>query len=118
MLDLYVARLVAELAGLIRIYKGRFVLCRDCRSLLAGEGPAVLYPRLFRAYFEQFNWGYRDRYHELRFIQSAFLFTLYLPMRYGNTWRPQEFYEDGFLRAFPMVLNEVPPNPVFTPYVI
>jgi hypothetical protein len=114
-LDLNVTRLVAELAGLVRKYKGRFILSRDCRSLLEGGGLAALYPRLFRAYLEQFNWGYRDRYHELRFIQSAFLFTLYLLKRYGDNWRPHEFYEDSFLHAFPVVLNEVTPNPVYNP---
>ena len=114
-LDLHIARLTAELAGLIRKYKGRFILSRNCRALLAGKGLAALYPRLFTAYVEQFNWSYRDRYPELRFIQTAFLFTLYLLMRCGDTWRPHDFYEDGFLRAFPMVLDEIPQHQVFTP---
>ncbi|MEN8178766.1 MAG: SEC-C metal-binding domain-containing protein [Pseudomonadota bacterium] len=114
-LDLHVTRLVAELAGLIRKYKGRFILSRDCRALLAGGGLASIYPRLFRTYAEQFNWGYRDRYPEIRFIQQAFLFTLYLLTRHGDTWLPHEFYEDSFLRAFPSVLNEMPPSPVFSP---
>ncbi len=113
--ELHITRLVAELAGLIRKYKGRFILSRDCRALLAGEGPASIYPRLFRVYVEQFNWAYRDRYIEHRFIQASFLFTLYLLTLHGENWLPQEFYEDGFLRAFPMVLDEVPPGPVFTP---
>ncbi len=30
-------------------------------------------------------------------MQSAFLFTLYLLTRYGDTWRPRGFYEDAFL---------------------
>jgi len=114
-LDLHIARLVAELAGLIRKYKGRFILSRNCRALAAGKGLAALYPRLFTAYVEQFNWSYRDRYPELRFIQTAFPFTLYLLMRYGDTWRPHEFYEGSFLRAFPMVLDEIPQHQVFTP---
>ncbi len=113
--DLHITRLVAELAGLIRKHKGRFILGRDCRALLAGEGPAAIYPRLFRVYVEQFNWAYRDRHIELRFIQAAFLFTLYLLTRYGESWLPHEFYEDCFLRAFPMLLDEVPPDWVFTP---
>jgi hypothetical protein len=113
--DLHITRLVAELAGLIRKYKGRFILSRDCRRLLANGGLAAIYPRLFRAYVEQFNWGYTDGYPELRFIQSAFLFTLYLLMRYGDTWMPQIFYEDAFIRAFPMLLDEVPPSQVFSP---
>ncbi len=48
-------------------------------------------------------------------MQSAFLFTLYLLARYGDTWRPQVFYEDAFLHAFPMLLDEVPPSQVFSP---
>jgi hypothetical protein len=113
--DLHITRLVAELAGLIRKYKGRFILSRSCRALLSGKGLAAIFPRLFTAYVEQFNWSYRDRYHELRFIQTAFLFTLYLLMRYGDTWRPQKFYEDHFLRAFPMLLEELPQHQFFTP---
>jgi hypothetical protein len=113
--DLHITRLVAELAGLIRKYKGRFILSRDCRKLLAGNGLAAIYPKLFRTYVQQFNWSYRDRYPELRFIQSAFLFTLYLLMCYGDTWRPHEFYEDSFLRAFPAVLDEIPPGSLMTP---
>ena len=113
--DLHVTRLVAELAGLVRKYKGRFILSRDCRRLQAEGGLAAVYPKLFRAYVEQLNWAYRDGYPELRFIQSASLFTLYLLTRYGDNWRPHAFYEDSFLRACPTVLKELPPDPVFTP---
>lgn len=113
--DLHVTRLVAELAGLIRKYKGRFILSRDCRRLLADGGLAGIYPILFRTYVEQFNWAYRDGYPELRFMQSAFLFTLYLLTRYGDTWMPQIFYEDAFLRAFPRLLDEVPPGHLSSP---
>jgi len=112
---LHVTRLVAELAGLIRKYKGRFILSRDCRRLLAGDGMTAIYPKLFRAYVEQFNWAYRDGYPELRFMQSSFLFTLYLLMRYGNISRPQVFYEDAFLGAFPRLLDEVPPSQAISP---
>jgi hypothetical protein len=113
--ELHTTRVVAELAALIRRYKGRFISSRDCRRLLAGDGLAAVYPRLLRAYVEQFNWAYRDRYPELRFIQSAFLFTLYLRTRYGDTWRPHAFYEDSFLRAFPAMLDKVSPTSVFGP---
>jgi hypothetical protein len=113
--DLHVTRLVAELAGLICKYKGRFILSRDCRRLLATDGITTIYPKLFRVYVEQFNWAYRDGYPELRFIQSAFLFTLYLLTHYGDTWRPQIFYEDAFLGAFPQPLDEVPASQVISP---
>ncbi|MBU2677487.1 MAG: SEC-C domain-containing protein [Gammaproteobacteria bacterium] len=113
--DLHIARLVAQLAGLVRKYKGKFILSRNCRALLAEKGLAALYPLLFRTYVERFNWSYRDRYPELRFIQTAFLFTLYLLTRYGGSWRPHEFYEDSLLHAFPMLPDELPQHPVFSP---
>lgn len=82
-IDLHVTRLVAELAGLIRKYKRKFILSRNCRTLLAQQCSAALHPQMFRAYTERFNWAYWDRYPDLRFIQTAFLFTLYLLTRYG-----------------------------------
>ena len=105
--DLHVTRVVAELAGLVRKYKGRFILSRNCRRLLAQEGLSAVYPRLLRVGAGDFNWAYRDGYAELPFIQQAFLFALYLLSRFGNEWRPSTFYEDCFLRAFPMLAEEV-----------
>jgi hypothetical protein len=113
--DLHVTRLVAELAGLIRKYKGHFILSRDCRSLLNKDATSAIYLRLLKTYIEKFNWAYRDGYPEIRFIQSAFLFTLYLLTRYGDTWRPHTFYEDSFLNAFPRVLDEMPPDTIGEP---
>ena len=113
--DLHVTRLTAGLAGLIRKYKGRFILSRDCRALLADAGLAGVYPRLLGAYAEKFNWGYWDHFPDLHLIQHTFLFTLYLMTRYGGRWRTQTFYEDRFLRAFPMVLNEMELNPILEP---
>jgi len=113
--ELHVTRLLAELAGLIRKYKGRFILSRQCRSQLKNEGMYAIYPQLFKTYIEQFNWAYWDGYPELRFMQSAAFFTLYLLSLYGDTERPHTFYEDQFLRAFPMVLQEIPPDDLWEP---
>ncbi len=109
-LDLHVARLIAEMAGLIRKYKGRFILSRDCRSRLSQGGLSAIYPRLFRASTEEFNWGYWDGYPEAPLIQQAFLFTLYLLKRFGDDCRSSVFYEDHFLRAFPMLVEEIEPR--------
>jgi len=113
--ELHVVRVVAELAGLIRKYKGRFILSRNCRSLLAQGGMAAVYPRLLRVYAGKFNWSYWDGYAELPFFQQSFLFTLYLLSCFGNDWRPSVFYEDQFLQAFPMVVDELEPPLYQTP---
>ena len=113
--ELHVTRLTAELAGLVRKYRGRFILSRECRRLLADHGPEAVYPRLLQAYARDFNWPYRDRYPELEIIQRSFLFPLYLLQRHGAEERPQTFYEDAFLRAFPQALDEVPSDYFFPP---
>jgi hypothetical protein len=113
--DMHVTRIVAELAGLVRKYKGKFILSRECRKLMREHGLVSIYPRLLRTYAEEFNWGYRDVYPDIDFIQRSFLFTLYLLNLYGDEWRPDSFYEDAFLRAFPIVMGEVPPLSFSTP---
>ena len=113
--ELHVARVVAEVAGLIRKYKGKFILSRECRRLLAEGGLQTIYPRLLKAYSEQFNWGYRDGYRETPFIQHSFLFSLYLLSLYGDKWLPAEFYEDNFLQAFPSVIDELGQDLDFPP---
>ncbi len=104
--ELHVTRLVAELAGLVRKHKGRFILSRECRRILDRSGMAGIYPRLFRAYAEQFNWGYGDRYADLFIIQQSFSFLLFLLSRYGEVERSSAFYQDAFLNAFPAALEE------------
>jgi hypothetical protein len=107
--ELHVTRLVAELAGLIRRSKGRFLLRPDGRAAVTDAGAAALWPRLFLTYVRDFNWAYWDAYPALPFLQQSFLFTLYLLVVYGAQWRPVTFYEDAFLRAFPRLLEEVEP---------
>lgn len=111
--ELNVTRLVAGLAGLIRKYKGKFIIGKECRKLLTEEGMAGVYPRLLRAFAKEYNWGYVDRWEEIPMVQHSFLFTLHLLNKYGAEWRLNHFYEDNFLKAFPMVLREAPHTPEF-----
>jgi hypothetical protein len=114
--ELHVVRLTATMAGLIRKYRSRFVLTKKCSRISAGHGMEGIYPLLFEAYVRKFNWAYWDRYPEIPFIQQSFLFSLYLLRRHGGDWRPNTFYEDCFLRAFPrLVENVTSPHPLFPP---
>lgn len=112
---LHVTRLIAELAGFVRKYRGKFIAGREYRKLAAGQGMAALYPRLFEAFVRRYEWGYLDRYPELTFIQTSFLFTLRLLSRYGDQWRPESFYVERYLRAFPALLENAPETTYWTP---
>jgi len=106
--ELHCTRLVAQLAGLIRKYRGKFVLTKKCQKMLASGDHGKLYFELFKAYTTKFNWGYRDGYPEAGIIQHSFLYTLFLLASFGHIQRPQQFYEDRFLAAFPMALDMFP----------
>ena len=105
--EMHCLRVVAELAGLVRKFKGKFILTAKCRKKITSHGVEALYMDLFTAYVQKFNWAYRDRYQEIPFIQQAGLFTLFLLQKYGGISRPQSFYEDIFLKAFPDMFREV-----------
>lgn len=103
---LHGVRLMAGLAGLIRKRHGRFLLTVKGRKLHDQHGPAGAYPALFETFARKFNWGFWDGYPPLRIVQESFLFSLRLLARYGDTPRPEGFYADAFVRAFPMALEE------------
>lgn len=106
--QLHCTRLTAQFAGLIRKYRGKFVLTRKYRDMLAQKNNGGIYLALFKAYATQFNWAYRDGYPEAPIVQHSFLYTLFLLGLFGEIERPQRFYEDKFLSAFPMALEMFP----------
>ena len=108
--ELHQLRLVAEMAGLLRKYRGRFILSRECKTMLAGPGMAAIYPRLLRTFASEYNWAYGDGYQELLFIQRSFLFTVYLLWRYGDELRSSRFYVEAYIEAFPALLGEIVPT--------
>jgi hypothetical protein len=108
--ELNFTRITLELAGLLRKTKGRFYLTRKFKRLRDASELAGLYPEIFKAYCQKFNWAYLDGYPEIHFIQQSFLFTLFVLSRYGENWKLDTFYEDCFLQAFPMAVDGVEPT--------
>ena len=110
--ELHVVRIVAQMAGLIRKYRGRFLRTKKCEKLLSILNHGELYLQMFTAYVRKFNWGYSDGYGDHYLIQEAFLFSLFLVHRFWDEFRSPAFYEEKFLHAFPTVLDEVK-DPVY-----
>ena len=110
--ELHVVRLVAQMAGLIRKYRGRFLRTKKCEKYLSSPSNGKLYLELFTAFTRKFNWAYSDRYEDLSIIQEAFLFSLFLIHRFGDEFRCPTFYGEKFLQAFPTALDAVS-DPVY-----
>jgi hypothetical protein len=109
--DLHTARIILELSGLLRKTKGRFFLTKKYQQIVKKSELVGIYPLLLKTYCRNFNWGFRDGYEEIPFIQHSFLFTMYLLKLHGDDWKPFFIYEDFFLQVFPMVINEVESEP-------
>jgi hypothetical protein len=105
--DLQVARIVLQLAGLIRKTKGHFFLTQKYKKLTVNSDKRRLFPVLFFTYSFEFNWAYGDQYGDMSFIQQSSLFSLYMLHSMGHVKQAQSVYINAFLKAFPMVLNEV-----------
>ncbi len=112
---LHGVRLMTGLAGLIRKQHGKFLLTAKARKLHASGGVASSFAELFRTFAKQFHWGYWDGLPELPIVQDAFMFSLLLFARYGAEPRPESFYSDAFLRAFPLAIREAVESPWRTP---
>ncbi len=113
--ELHVVRIVLELAGFLRKTKGRFYLTKKYQKIAKKSGLKEIYPIIFRTYCREFNWGYWDHYNDVPFIQQSFLFTLYLLKQHGEKMTFTSVYEDDFLRAFPMVIDEMAATSYSTP---
>lgn len=109
--NLHTARILLELSGLLRKTRGRFFLTRKYQQLTGKTGLAGLYPPLLKIYCQKFNWAYRDGHKDIPFIQQSFLFSLYLLKLHGDDWKPFFIYEDDYLQAFPMMLDEAESQP-------
>jgi hypothetical protein len=113
--ELHAVRLVAGLAGLVRKYRGRFVVSKACREMVRKEDWPALYEKLFEQYIRRFNWAYPRGLMEVGFFQQSFAFSLYLLSRFGDQPRPASFYADRFVQAFPMLLDMEPPTQAWKP---
>ncbi|MDR3708890.1 MAG: SEC-C domain-containing protein [Capsulimonadaceae bacterium] len=105
--ELHTCRILAEMSGFIRRYKGKYVLIKRCRDLLAKGRQGEIYQALLKTCVTEFNWAYNDAMAEIPTIRRTWLYTLYLLYRNGSEFRPQKFYEGAFLRAFPLVMKEI-----------
>ena len=95
-------------AGLLRKLKGKMLITKKGRAKLAQ--PTTALDWIETEYTQHFNWGYLDGYPEVPQYQQHWGFMVWLLLRHGQQERPASFYSEAFLRAWPMFLDELPPD--------
>lgn len=85
---LHISRVVAQAAGALRFYKGKFVVPKRRARLLEPEHAGALYRDLFSAFFRRFNLAYASRYGpDAGALQSGVPYTLYRLGVVASEWR-------------------------------
>ena len=111
----HVVRLNAGMGGFIKKKYQRFSLTKRGESVLLNGVSGEVFLRLLEIYFRKYNWAYWDGFPELQIVQISAFYTLYLLQKYGDEDRPQSFYADKFMAAFPMAVNEFEEGGYATP---
>ena len=105
-------RMLGEASGLLLNEKGRIKPSPEWYELDTDATIVEIYPRLFKGFVTNFDWAWNDKFAELKVIKESFIYTLFLLERFGDKWRPGSFYENAFLKAFPLAVKEIA-KPVF-----
>ncbi len=85
---LHTIRVLLDLAGLIRKYKGQFVLVKKNAHLLKEEYAGELYRLLFNTFFKKMNIAYLSNGEPIPNQQDSFPFILYRMQLMDNDWSP------------------------------
>lgn len=108
----HLARILAEVSGIIKQRKGILTLTAIGTKIIADD--SKLFSSIFKGFCQKFNWHYFDYYTDD--IQSGtigqlgFGFSLLLLSKYGDTECPDKYYGDKYFKAFPKMLEKIQPT--------
>jgi hypothetical protein len=94
----HLTRIISDLAGYLRKRQGRLYVTRKGKAYLGQPG---LLTELLTVFGEKYHLGYLDAYPSEYIGQVGYRYSLYLLSKYGGEQRPETFYAQKYLRAFP-----------------
>ena len=108
-------RHVLKMCGWLKKAKNHYSLTLKGTKLIEKGFSASHFFTLMNVFVRRFNWGFQDGYAEFWIIQKSVVFSLYLLHRKAQHSVSADELGDGFIRAFPAVLEEVEGTPYKTP---
>jgi hypothetical protein len=108
---IHIARIIATLAGLMKLRKGVFSLTRKGEAMLADDRAGALHALLLRTYFHKFNLAYVDGLPEHALLARAVPFALFIIATMPAGWVPEkDVAELAYLRPFASEWAHVAPD--------
>ena len=111
-LPVNLARIIAEVAGILKKRKGTLTLTEKGKKIITDD--KKLFETIFITGCQNYNWHYFDIYEDD--IQSGvigqmgFGLSLILLCKYGDTMRLNSFYAEKYFKAFPIMMDNVKPT--------
>jgi hypothetical protein len=106
-LKLTALRRMLAVCGWIKKRHNKFSLTRKGQRIVNTGIEPDDFLHLIKSYMFKYNWGFRDRYPTLGIIQQSVLFSCYLLHKKAGTFVHTDKLGDYFIRAYPMVLDEL-----------
>ncbi len=94
-----VLRTVLQVGGLIRKYKGAFLITRRGRELSGEAEAGVLFAHLFRTFFGRFNLAYLDQREDDPLLQATFPRSLWAIGQLADEWTCVRMLRERILLA-------------------
>lgn len=108
-MPVHLARILAEVTGIIKKRKGVLTLTAKGTKIITDD--STLLVTIFNGFCQKFNWAYFDGYtddEQSELIgQFGFGYSLILLNKYGNIERTSKFYADKYFEALPVLVKDV-----------
>jgi hypothetical protein len=116
-INIHTAKLVLEMAKVVRKAKGNWHLTKKGEQLVKPDQRQQLFRAIFEAFTTQFNWAYHDGYFHLPnyFARYSFAFSLSVLSNFGDQDRKSSFYARKYAEALPMLLENPQTQEPVTP---
>ena len=111
---LHYTRVLAEIAGIIKLDNGRYQLSEAAQQAYLQQGVSVLFEPMLKAAVADFNWGYFDQWELQLDLSVYWVFMVYRLQQHGDF----DQLIDEMLVTFPDILKEfelVTQNEEFSP---
>ena len=107
-MSINLTRILSELSGTVKKRNKKLSLTKKGKAELNNNHK--LLKSIFKAFGTKFNWAYFDGYGDNQIGQLGFGFSLILISKYGSEKKPDYFYSNKYLSAFPMLIEQVEPS--------
>lgn len=102
-LSIHLTRIISELSGFVRKYKGKLLITNKGNEFIKQNGEKYWLKDIIDVFGNKFSMAYFDNYKNEHVGQIGFMFSIYLMKKYGDIERDSDFYAKKYFKAFPRI---------------